>query len=214
MSDLNTKLAESIEGMKIIQAFNQEKRLNSEFNRINDEHYQYMLKTVKLDSLLLRPAISSLAIFAVVMILGYFGIISFTTGITAGVVFAFVQYMERFFEPISQVSQKLNILQQALVSASRVFTLIDDDTYEPEQQPVPSYTIKEGKIEFREVSFSYDGKTDVLKNINFTVNPGEMVALVGHTGSGKSSIINLFMRFYEFERGSINVDGHSIKTNP
>ncbi|MGW9817284.1 ABC-type multidrug transport system fused ATPase/permease subunit [Staphylococcus cohnii] len=200
--------------MKIIQAFNQEKRLNSEFNRINDEHYQYMLKTVKLDSLLLRPAISSLAIFAVVMILGYFGIISFTTGITAGVVFAFVQYMERFFEPISQVSQKLNILQQALVSASRVFTLIDDDTYEPEQQPVPSYTIKEGKIEFREVSFSYDGKTDVLKNINFTVNPGEMVALVGHTGSGKSSIINLFMRFYEFERGSINVDGHSIKTNP
>lgn len=109
LSDLNTKLAESIEGMKIIQAFNQEKRLNSEFNRINDEHYQYMLKTVKLDSLLLRPAISSLAIFAVVMILGYFGIISFTTGITAGVVFAFVQYMERFFEPINQVSQNLNI---------------------------------------------------------------------------------------------------------
>ena len=214
LSDLNTKLAESIEGMKIIQAFNQEKRLNSEFNRINDEHYQYMLKTVKLDSLLLRPAISSLAIFAVVMILGYFGIISFTTGITAGVVFAFVQYMERFFEPINQVSQNLNILQQALVSASRVFTLIDDDTYEPEQQPVPSYTIEEGKIEFREVSFSYDGKTDVLKNINFTVNPGEMVALVGHTGSGKSSIINLFMRFYEFERGSINVDGYSIKTIP
>ncbi|MGG8952215.1 ABC transporter ATP-binding protein [Staphylococcus ureilyticus] len=214
LSDLNTKLAESIEGMKIIQAFNQEKRLNSEFNRINDEHYQYMLKTVKLDSLLLRPAISSLAIFAVVMILGYFGIISFTTGITAGVVFAFVQYMERFFEPINQVSQNLNILQQALVSASRVFTLIDDDTYETEQQPVPSYTIEEGKIEFREVSFSYDGKTDVLKNINFTVNPGEMVALVGHTGSGKSSIINLFMRFYEFERGSINVDGYSIKTIP
>lgn len=214
LSDLNTKLAESIEGMKIIQAFNQEKRLNKEFNHINDEHYQYMLKTVKLDSLLLRPAISSLAIFAIVMILGYFGIISFTTGITAGVVFAFVQYMERFFEPINQVSQNLNILQQALVSASRVFTLIDDETYEPEQQPVPSYTIDEGKIEFKKVSFSYDGETDVLKNINFTVNPGEMVALVGHTGSGKSSIINLFMRFYEFERGSIEVDGHSIKTIP
>lgn len=214
LSDLNTKLAESIEGMKIIQAFNQEKRLNKEFNHINDEHYQYMLKTVKLDSLLLRPAISSLAIFALVMILGYFGIISFTTGITAGVVFAFVQYMERFFEPINQVSQNLNILQQALVSASRVFTLIDDETYEPEQQPVPSNTIDKGKIEFKAVSFSYDGETDVLKNINFTVNPGEMVALVGHTGSGKSSIINLFMRFYEFERGSIEVDGHSIKTIP
>src|SRR5699024_12110708 len=90
--------------MKIIQAFNQEKRLNKEFNHINDEHYQYMLKTVKLDSLLLRPAISSLAIFALVMILGYFGIISFTTGITAGVVFAFVQYMER----LDRKSTRLN----------------------------------------------------------------------------------------------------------
>src|SRR5699024_8178498 len=174
LSDLNTKLAESIEGMKIIQAFNQEKRLNKEFNDINDEHYQYMLKTVKLDSLLLRPAISAISVFATVMILGYFGIISFTTGITAGVVFAFVQYMERFFEPINQVSQNLNILQQALVSASRVFTLIDDRTYEPKQHPILNHGIQEGKIEFKNVSFSYDGETDVLKNINFTVNPGEM----------------------------------------
>lgn len=214
LSDLNTKLAESIEGMKIIQAFNQEKRLNKEFNDINDEHYQYMLKTVKLDSLLLRPAISAISVFATVMILGYFGIISFTTGITAGVVFAFVQYMERFFEPINQVSQNLNILQQALVSASRVFTLIDDRTYEPKQHPILNHGIQEGKIEFKNVSFSYDGETDVLKNINFTVNPGEMVALVGHTGSGKSSIINLFMRFYEFNRGAIEIDGYSIKTIP
>ncbi|MEQ7789490.1 ABC transporter ATP-binding protein [Staphylococcus nepalensis] len=214
LSDLNTKLAESIEGMKIIQAFNQEKRLNKEFNDINDEHYQYVLKTVKLDSLLLRPAISAISVFATVMILGYFGIISFTTGITAGVVFAFVQYMERFFEPINQVSQNLNILQQALVSASRVFTLIDDRTYEPKQHPILNHGIQEGKIEFKNVSFSYDGETDVLKNINFTVNPGEMVALVGHTGSGKSSIINLFMRFYEFNRGAIEIDGYSIKTIP
>ncbi|WP_436854435.1 ABC transporter ATP-binding protein [Staphylococcus caeli] len=214
LSDLNSKLAESIEGMKIIQAFNQERRLKREFNDINDEHYQYMLKTVKLDSLLLRPAISSISIFAVVMILGYFGVISFTTGITAGIVFAFVQYMERFFEPINQVSQNLNILQQALVSASRVFALIDDDTYEPQQHVEQHLEIEEGKVEFEHVSFSYDGQTDVLKDISFTVNPGEMVALVGHTGSGKSSIINLFMRFYEFTRGDIKIDHHSIKSIP
>lgn len=165
LSDLNSKLAESIEGMKIIQAFNQERRLNKEFNKINDEHYQYMLKTVKLDSLLLRPAISSISIFAVVMILGYFGVISFTTGITAGVVFAFVQYMERFFEPINQVSQNLNILQQALVSASRVFALIDDDTYEPQQEANNDNAIETGEIEFDNVSFSYDGETDVLKTL-------------------------------------------------
>lgn len=214
LSDLNSKLAESIEGMKIIQAFNQERRLNKEFNKINDEHYQYMLKTVKLDSLVLRPAISSISIFAVVMILGYFGVISFTTGITAGVVFAFVQYMERFFEPINQVSQNLNILQQALVSASRVFALIDDDTYEPQQEANNDNAIETGEIEFDNVSFSYDGETDVLKNISLTAKPGEMIALVGHTGSGKSSIINLFMRFYEFNRGDIKIDGNSIKKIP
>ncbi|MEB8115283.1 ABC transporter ATP-binding protein [Staphylococcus saprophyticus] len=214
LSDLNSKLAESIEGMKIIQAFNQERRLNKEFNKINDEHCQYMLKTVKLDSLLLRPAISSISIFAVVMILGYFGVISFTTGITAGVVFAFVQYMERFFEPINQVSQNLNILQQALVSASRVFALIDDDTYEPQQEANNDNAIETGEIEFDNVSFSYDGETDVLKNISLTAKPGEMIALVGHTGSGKSSIINLFMRFYEFNRGDIKIDGNSIKKIP
>lgn len=214
LSDLNSKLAESIEGMKIIQAFNQERRLNKEFNKINDEHYQYMLKTVKLDSLLLRPAISSISIFAVVMILGYFGVISFTTGITGGVVFAFVQYMERFFEPINQVSQNLNILQQALVSASRVFALIDDDTYEPQQEANNDNAIETGEIEFDNVSFSYDGETDVLKNISLTAKPGEMIALVGHTGSGKSSIINLFMRFYEFNRGDIKIDGNSIKKIP
>ncbi|MDT3893737.1 ATP-binding cassette domain-containing protein, partial [Staphylococcus arlettae] len=157
-------------------------------NQINDEHYDYMIKTVKLDSLLLRPAISMLAIFATVMILGYFGIISFSATITAGVVFAFIQYMERFFEPINQVSQNLNVLQQAIVSASRVFELIDDETYEPKQDVNNEHQITEGKVTFEDVSFSYNGETDVLKHISFTVNPGETVALVGHTGSGKSSI--------------------------
>jgi ATP-binding cassette subfamily B multidrug efflux pump len=211
LSDLNTKLAESIEGMKIIQAFNQERRLNREFNDINDEHYGYMLKTVKLDSILLRPAISMISILATIVILAYFGIISFNTSITAGVVFAFIQYMERFFEPVNQVSQNLNVLQQALVSANRVFKLIDDDTYEPAQDTQTNYAITDGKVEFKDVSFSYDGETQVLKNISFTVNPGETVALVGHTGSGKSSIINLFMRFYEFEQGQILIDKQSIK---
>lgn len=146
------------------------------------------------------------------MILGYFGIISFSATITAGVVFAFIQYMERFFEPINQVSQNLNVLQQAIVSASRVFELIDDETYEPKQDVNNEHQITEGKVTFEDVSFSYNGETDVLKHISFTVNPGETVALVGHTGSGKSSIINLFMRFYEFERGQIMIDNQSLKS--
>ena len=102
------------------------------------------------------------------------------------------------------------MFQQAIVAASRVFELLDNEELEPAQEN-KAVTVSQGHIEFKNVSFSYDGKQDVLKNISFTVNPGETVALVGHTGSGKSSIINLLMRFYEFERGDILIDGQSIK---
>src|SRR5699024_9483137 len=149
-------------------------------------------------------------IIAISIILTYFGVMSFSTVVTAGVVFAFIQYMERFFEPINQVSQNLNILQQALVSASRVFTLMDDERHEPAQKE-ETEIITDGHIEFKNVTFSYDGEVDVLKDISFEVKPGETVALVGHTGSGKSSIINLIMRFYEFTKGDILIDSHSIK---
>ncbi|REI18036.1 ABC transporter ATP-binding protein [Staphylococcus felis] len=211
LSDLNAKLGESIEGMKIIQVFNQERRLKKEFESINASHYNYTMKTIRLDSLLLRPAITMLSTFAMVMILAYFGIMSFNSVVTAGVVYAFIQYIQRFFEPINQVSQNLNLFQQAVVSASRVFKMMDDDTLEPTQNIDSFAKVTEGKIEFKNVSFSYDGDNDVLKDIQFTVEPGQTVALVGHTGSGKSSIINLFMRFYEFDRGDIQIDGQSIK---
>lgn len=214
LSDLNAKLAEGIEGMKIIQVFNQEKRLRNEFEQINEMHYQYNMKNVKLDGLLLRPAISMISVLAIALILSYFGLLSFGGTVTAGVVFAFLQYMERFFEPINQVSQNLNIFQQALVSASRVFALIDDGRVEPAQNENKNCAITDGRIEFRNVTFSYDGKMDVLKDISFTAEPGQTVALVGHTGSGKSSIINLFMRFYEFEKGEILIDGQSIRELP
>ncbi len=214
LSDLNAKLGESIEGMKIIQVFNQERRLRNEFEAINASHYQYSIKTIRLDGLLLRPAITMLSTFAIVVILAYFGILSFSTTVTAGVVYAFIQYMQRFFEPVNQVSQNLNIFQQAIVSASRVFKMMDDPTLAPLQNVQSQGEIKAGKIEFKDVSFSYDGQHDVLKNISFTVEPGQTVALVGHTGSGKSSIINLFMRFYEFNRGEILIDGQSIKDFP
>lgn len=211
LSNLNAKLGESIEGMKIIQVFNQERRLKKEFESINASHYNYTMKTIRLDSLLLRPAITMLSTFAMVMILAYFGIMSFNSVVTAGVVYAFIQYIQRFFEPINQVSQNLNLFQQAVVSASRVFKMMDDDTLEPTQNIDSLAKVTEGKIEFKNVSFSYDGENDVLKDIQFTVEPGQTVALVGHTGSGKSSIINLFMRFYEFDRGDIQIDGQSIK---
>lgn len=212
LSDLNAKLAESIEGMKIIQVFNQQQRLREEFGAINESHYEKSMKTIQLDSLMLRPAMTMLATFATVMILGYFGILSFSETVTAGVIYAFIQYMQRFFEPINQVSQNLNIFQQAIVSASRVFKMMDNETLAPVQKEEHNKAIQQGRIEFKNVSFSYDGKNDVLHNISFTAEPGQTVALVGHTGSGKSTIANLFMRFYEFERGDILIDGVSIKS--
>ncbi|KIX91813.1 multidrug ABC transporter ATP-binding protein [Staphylococcus microti] len=211
LSDLNAKLAESIEGMKIIQVFNQQQRLRQEFGAINDAHYEQTIKTIRLDSLMLRPAMTMLATFATVMILAYFGVLSFSETVTAGVIYAFIQYMQRFFEPINQVSQNLNIFQQAIVSASRVFNMMDNETTAPQQQEDTTATIQQGRIEFKNVSFSYDGTHDVLHNISFTAEPGQTIALVGHTGSGKSTIANLFMRFYEFDRGEILIDGVSIK---
>lgn len=211
LSDLNAKLSESLSGMSIVQAFRQEKRLNREFDEINEAHYHSMMRNTKLNSLLLRPIIDLVYFGAIIILLSYFGIASFDRAIEIGVVYAFVTYITRFFEPINQMMEQLAIFQQAVVAAKRVFEVLDETEEEPKQEDTGKQ-ITDGLIEFRDVTFSYDGGTDVLKNISFTVRPGETTALVGHTGSGKSSIINLLMRFYEYERGDILIDGVSIKS--
>ena len=210
LSDLNTKLSESIEGMRIVQAFNQEKRLLDEFEGVNKEHLRYMSKSLAVDSLLLRPAMALFKILAYGVILTYFGLSWQTAGFTAGLIYAFIQYTNQLFNPLIELMQNFSVLQTSMISAGRVFKLIDNTEYEPKQSN-SDYKIEEGNIEFKNVSFSYDGKQDVLKNISFNVNKGETIAFVGSTGSGKSSIINLFLRFYEFERGKIFIDGVDIK---
>ncbi|MGH2318076.1 ABC transporter ATP-binding protein [Planococcus sp. SE5232] len=210
LGQLNAKLSESVQGMGMIQAFGQETRLKDEFNKINDKHWQAGKRNIKIDGLLLRPAIDLVYALALIMLLSYFGITSFSNTVEVGVIYVFVTYIDRFFEPINQVMQRLSIFQQAIVAASRVFLLLDEQEKTPRQEEA-ALKIKDGKIEFRNVSFSYDGHADVLKNISFTALPGQTVALVGHTGSGKSSIINLLMRFYEFNRGEILIDDVSVK---
>lgn len=212
LSQLNAKLNESLQGMGIIQIFRQEKRMRREFDAINEKHFDAGMRTVKVNGLLLRPAVDLVYILAVIILLTYFGITSWSESVEVGVIFAFVNYINRFFEPVNQVMEQLSFFQQSIVSAARVFRLLDEKEMSPEQHPEGKAVIERGEIEFRNVSFSYDGKKDVLKNISFTVRPGETVAIVGQTGSGKSSIINLFMRFYEFGRGDILIDGRSIKS--
>ncbi|MFT9598693.1 ABC transporter ATP-binding protein, partial [Mesobacillus sp.] len=181
---------------------------------INDKHFDAGMKNIKADGLLLRPAVDLVYTLALIIVLSFFGITSFDSPIEIGVLYAFINYLDRFFEPVNNMMMRLSMYQQAIVAASRVFKLLDEAELAPGQTGTEAGKINEGKIEFKDVSFSYDGKRDVLKNISFTVNPGETLAFVGHTGSGKSSIINLLMRFYEFERGEILIDNHSIKTYP
>ena len=210
LSDINAKLSESIEGIHIIQAFNQEKRLKKEFDAINEEHLIYASRSISLDSLFLRPAMSLLKLLAYAVLMAYFGYRGIYLGITAGTMYAFIQYINRLFDPLIEVTQNFSTLQTSMVSAGRVFALIDERTYEPEQRDTAA-KVTEGNIRFENVSFSYDGKHQILDNISFSVNKGETIAFVGSTGSGKSSIINVLMRFYEFQSGRVLLDGVDIR---
>lgn len=210
LSDINSKLAESIEGIRIIQAFNQEKRLQEEFDKINEEHFVYANRSISVDSLFLRPAMSLLKLLGYAVLMAYFGYRGLYMGITAGTMYAFIQYINRLFNPLIDVSQNFSTLQTSMVSASRVFAMIDQREYEPEQQS-KDVQLTEGNVRFEHVSFSYDGKHQILDDISFTVNKGETIAFVGHTGSGKSSIINVLMRFYEFQSGRVYIDDVDIR---
>ena len=210
LSDINSKLAENIEGIRIIQAFNQEKRLQVEFDEINQEHLVYAYRSVALDALFLRPAMSLLKLLGYAVLMAYFGYRGLYLGITAGTMYAFIQYINRLFDPLIEVTQNFSTLQTSMVSAGRVFALIDERTYEPLQNDGQA-KIQEGNIRFEHVCFSYDGKHQILDDISFSVNKGETIAFVGHTGSGKSSIINVLMRFYEFQSGRVLLDGVDIR---
>lgn len=210
LSDINSKLAENIEGIRIIQAFNQEKRLQSEFDEINQEHLVYANRSVALDALFLRPAMSLLKLLGYAVLMAYFGYRGLYLGITAGTMYAFIQYINRLFDPLIEVTQNFSTLQTSMVSAGRVFALIDERTYEPLQEDGQA-KVKEGNIRFEHVCFSYDGKHPILDDISFSVNKGETIAFVGHTGSGKSSIINVLMRFYEFQSGRVLLDDVDIR---
>lgn len=210
LSDINSKLAENIEGIRIIQAFNQEKRLQSEFDEINQEHLVYAYRSVALDALFLRPAMSLLKLLGYAVLMAYFGYRGLYLGITAGTMYAFIQYINRLFDPLIEVTQNFSTLQTSMISAGRVFALIDERTYEPLQEDGQA-KVKEGNIRFEHVCFSYDGKHPILDDISFSVNKGETIAFVGHTGSGKSSIINVLMRFYEFQSGRVLLDDVDIR---
>lgn len=214
LSELNTKLNESIEGISVIQQFRQEKRMTDEFEHVNQDYLATRKAMIRTNSLLLSPIINLLYSLALTLILSLFGIDALHSFVSAGMVYAFTTYIQNFFNPMTNMMDSLSSLQDGVVAGSRMFRILDHQGYNPKQNPDGHAMITQGKIEFRHVSFSYDGKNEILHDISFVAQPGQTVALVGHTGSGKSSIINVMMRFYEFGSGQILIDDQDIRDFP
>ncbi|TYS31526.1 ABC transporter ATP-binding protein [Bacillus pumilus] len=209
ISDINAKLNEAIQGMTIIQAFRHEKVTKEEFDELNNNHFRYQRKMLHLNSLLSHNLVNLLRNLAYVALIWYFGGASLSaTGIVSiGVLYAFVDYLNRLFQPITGIVNQFSRLELARVSSERVFRLLDEPGTTVEE---PVEKEMEGHVQFKDVTFAYNEGKNVLKNITFEAKKGQTVALVGHTGSGKSSIMNLLLRFYDIQQGDILIDGESI----
>lgn len=213
LSDMNGMLNESINGMTVIQAFNQEKKMGGEFEQLNEEHLGYQNKMLAMDSATMHNLIGLLRSTIFLVFIWYFGSQSLdgVTMMSIGMLYAFVDYITRLFNPFMQIVNQLSRLERARVSAARVFELLAYDGTEVSNEQMPRY---KGDVAFEHVSFAYKEERYVLKDIDFKATSGETVALVGHTGSGKSSIMNLLFRFYDVSKGAITIDGRNINEVP
>ncbi|MEH7455992.1 multidrug ABC transporter permease [Bacillus pseudomycoides] len=213
LSDINGTVNESIQGMPIIQAFRQERETKREFEELNGDYFKYQNKILNLNSATSHNLVGVLRNIAFTGVIWYFGGASLSGAgfISLGVLYAFVDYLTRLFSPITNMVNQLANLEQARVASERVFELLDEKGEALQEERIPRLS---GNVRFDNVSFSYNGKDEVLKNISFEAKTGETVALVGHTGSGKSSIMNVLFQFYEFQKGRLTIDGHDVKHIP
>ncbi|MCK0469937.1 ABC transporter ATP-binding protein [Halalkalibacter sp. APA_J-10(15)] len=210
ISEINGMINETIQGMPIIRAFRRQKQMTAEFEQLNKEHFTYENKLLNLNALTSHNLVNVLRNVTFVALIWYFGGQSMTAAgiISIGLLYAFVDYLNRLFQPVTDIVNQLAQLEQARVASARVFELLDEKGEDVVDDSVPRY---EGYVKFDQVCFSYDGKQDVLKDISFEAKKGETVALVGHTGSGKSSIMNVLFRYYDVERGIISIDDTPIQ---
>jgi ATP-binding cassette subfamily B multidrug efflux pump len=207
---INAYLQERLTGMSVLQLFNREVQSFEEFENINRTHMEAYKDSI-LAYGLFYPAVELLSMLAVAIILSLGGAMTLSGAVSVGTAVAFIQYSQRFFRPIQDLSDKYNILQAAMASSERIFKLLDTpvtitDPAEPRALENPR-----GHIEFRNVSFAYKDDHRVLENVSFTLEPGETVAVVGHTGAGKTTLTSLLLRFYDVEEGQVLFDGIDLR---
>ncbi|MCP9198421.1 ABC transporter ATP-binding protein/permease [Gramella sp. GC03-9] len=210
VADLNTFVQERITGMKIVQLFTREKTEYANFREINDKHRKAWVKTVWYNSIFFPIAEMSTSI--TIGLIVWFGGLRVVAGddMTLGIIVAFIELSQMLFRPLRQIADKFNTLQMGMVAANRVFGILDTQSSIEDNGMIEIDDLK-GEIEFKDVRFSYVDDEEVLKGVSFKVEAGETVAIVGATGAGKSTIINLLNRFYEIDSGTIQVDGTDIR---
>ncbi|HUR36334.1 MAG TPA: ABC transporter ATP-binding protein, partial [Terriglobales bacterium] len=218
---INAYTQEHISGMTVLQLFNREKRSYGEFKAVNEQHME-AYKDAILAHAIYYPVVEVLSAVAIASVIWFGGGMAIQSTVSLGVLVAFIQYAQRFFRPIQDLSEKYNILQSAMASSERIFKLLDVPV-EITSPAVAKRAIGNGRIEFDQVWFAYrempqeegaaaDGEMDwILKDVSFTIQPGETAAFVGHTGAGKTTIISLLLRFYDVQRGAIKIDGVNIQ---
>lgn len=207
---MNTFMNEFVSGIGVVQLYRQESRMISDFGELNREHRELQDKNIFYYATFF-PIVEFLSMTAVSIVLFYAAQHMANGEITIGVIIMFFQYTEMFFRPVRDLSERYNILQSSVVASERIFNLLDTTIVVNDADDAITFDRLKQGISFRDVRFSYDGTTPILKGVSFDVAKGETVALVGATGAGKSSIINLLTRFYEFQDGDILIDGRSIR---